>query len=53
MATPIKITPPLSGRQSKNFNQKLAETSQKRESVEDKKRIFTLVEKILNNKKSK
>jgi hypothetical protein len=53
MATPIKITPPLSGSQSRKFNQKLAETSRKRVSEDDKKRIFTLVEKILSNKKSK
>ena len=52
MATPIKITPQLSGKQSKNFNQKLAETSKKRASSEDRTRIFTLVEKILSNKKS-
>lgn len=53
MATPIKITPPLSGRQSKNFNKKLAETSQNRESAEYKSRISILVEKILFDKKSK
>jgi len=53
MATPIKITPPLSGRQSRNFNTKLSETSKKRVSADDKSRIFTLVEKILSDKKSK
>lgn len=53
MATPIKITPPLSGRQSRNFNKKISETSKKRVSDEDKNRIFTLVDKILSNKKNK
>jgi hypothetical protein len=53
MATPIKITPPLTGKQSRSFNKKLAETSKNRASSEDKARIFSLVEKVLSNKNPK
>lgn len=53
MATPIKITPQLSGRQSEYFNKKLAETSSKRVSSEEKGRIMSLVTKVLSNTKSK
>ncbi len=53
MATPIKITPRLSGRQSYNFNVKIAETSKNRESKETRERISSIVEKVLSEKKSK
>lgn len=53
MATPIKITPPLSGKQSRKFNEQLAVTSTKRVSAEEKKRIFSLVEKVLSQQKSR
>ena len=53
MATPIKITPPLSGKESLRFNEKISESSKKRVSVSDRKRIFTLVEKVLSDKKTK
>jgi hypothetical protein len=53
MATPIKITPPLSGKQSRKFNEQLAVTSTKRLSAEEKNRIFSLVEKVLSNQKSR
>jgi len=51
MATPIKITPQLSGRQSREFNRKLAETSSKRVTLEEKNRVLSLVEKVLSNQK--
>lgn len=53
MATPIKITPPLTGKQSLRFNERIAESSKKRLSTSDKNRIFTLVEKVLSGKKDK
>lgn len=53
MATPIKITPTLRGKQSYNFNIKIAETSKKRESKETKDRISSIVEKVLSKKNSK
>ena len=53
MATPIKITPPLSGKQSRKFNEQLAVTSKKRISAEEKHRIFSLVEKVLSKQYSR
>jgi len=53
MATPIKITPTLRGKQSYNFNVKIAETSINRETKETKERISTIVEKVLLKKNSK
>jgi hypothetical protein len=50
MATPIKITAPLSGRQSRIFNEKIAETSSKRVSEEEKRRMLKLMDKILSKK---
>jgi len=53
MATPIKITPPLSGKQSRNFNKKIEASSKMRASANEKHRIFSLVERILSVKKDK
>jgi hypothetical protein len=53
MATPIQITPPLSGKQSRKFNEQLAVTSKKRISAEEKHRIFSLVEKVLSKQQSR
>lgn len=53
MATPIKITTPLTGRQSRIFNEKIAETSTQRISAEEKSRMLALMEKIKSNKKNR
>jgi hypothetical protein len=51
MATPIKITPILSGRASKRFNQQLEAQKNDRISAEEKHRMFSLLERILAKKK--
>ncbi|MCB9196599.1 MAG: hypothetical protein H6598_10280 [Flavobacteriales bacterium] len=53
MATPIKITPALSGKQSKEFNIKIAKSSKVRAPKEEKDRILSIVEKVLSRKSSK
>lgn len=53
MASPIKITPTLSGKQSENFNKKLEATSTMRVSSIERTRISALVAKVLSNKKTK
>ncbi len=52
MATPIKITPVLSGKDSAYFHKQLAKTSKRKVSSKDKKKIFSLVDKVLANSKS-
>lgn len=51
MATPIKITPVLKNESSQRFNQMLVAEQNKKVSPEEKKRIETLVSKILANSK--
>jgi hypothetical protein len=50
MAAPIKVTPVLSGAQSKHFNQSLKSNSEKVSDAE-KSRILSLVEKVLSQNK--
>jgi hypothetical protein len=52
MATPIKITPVLTGKDSAYFHKQLAITSKKKISDKKKKRIFSLVDQVLANSKS-
>ncbi len=52
MATPIKITPVLSGKDSTYFQNQLAKTSKKKISGQKKKKIFSLVDKVLANSNS-
>lgn len=49
MATPIKITPVLKGESSKRFNKELVAQQDQKISSEEKKRIETLVSKVLAN----
>jgi len=52
MATPIKITPILKGKDSAYFHKQLARTSKKKISAKKKKKIFSLVDEVLANSKS-
>ena len=52
MATPIKTTPVLKGSDSVYFYKQLAKTSKKKVADKDKKKIFSLVDKVLANSKS-
>ncbi|HVA99249.1 MAG TPA: hypothetical protein VNG53_10170 [Bacteroidia bacterium] len=49
MATPIKITPVLKGKDSVYFHKQLAKTSRKKIAPKDKKRIFSLVDRVMAN----
>ena len=51
MATPIKATPVLQGNASKRFNALLQAQENTRVSPEEKKKIYSLVEKVLSKKK--
>lgn len=51
MATPIKITPVLKGKDSEFFHRQLAKSSKKKVSAKKKKRIFSLVDDVLANSK--
>jgi len=52
MATPIKITPVIKGNDSVYFKKQLNKSAKKRVSPTEKKRIFSLVDKVLANSKS-
>lgn len=51
MATPIKVTPVLEGEASKRFNSLLQAQQHIRISAEEKKKIFSLVDKVMSKKK--
>jgi len=51
MATPIKATPVLQGEASKRFNSLLHANEHIRVSPEEKKKMQSLVEKVLSKKK--
>jgi hypothetical protein len=51
MAKPIKITPVLSGKSSRRFNEMLEKESGDKATAQEKKKIFSLVEKVLANQK--
>lgn len=51
MATPIKITPVLKNESSQRFNQMLVAQQDQKVSPEEKKRIESLVSKILAKSK--
>ena len=53
MATPIKITPVIKGNDSRSFNKALKENQSQKVSAEEKSAIFSLVEKVLSNKRLK
>ncbi len=48
METPIKITKPISGNQSRIFNEQLEKSSVNRVRPEKKEQMLTLVAKILS-----
>jgi hypothetical protein len=53
MASPITITPTLKNESSAKFNKELESQKNNKVSQADRQRIFNLVEKVLESKKSK
>lgn len=51
MATTIKVTPVLQGKASKQFNKSLSSNKTEKVSPEKKRKMATLVAKVLSNKK--
>jgi hypothetical protein len=47
MATPIKITPTLTGKAAESFYRRITRSSKKRLSAAEKKRISSLVSRVL------
>ncbi len=50
MATTLKITPAIKGKESKKFNAVIADSKTNKISEEKKSRIFSLVGKVLSKK---
>ena len=53
MAKPITITPDLKNKSSRIFNKQLSKMEANPITIEEKTRIFSLVEKVLSNSKQK
>lgn len=53
MATPIKITPPLTGKQSDTFKKKLAETASKKMNLEEKEKLYSIYNTIISKQSRK